>query len=41
MYHDLDKAGVRTGTDSPPGQFQFTDQQATNHPLRFYRVRSP
>ena len=28
-------------TDSPPGQFQFSDPQATNRPLRFYRVRSP
>jgi hypothetical protein len=24
-----------------PGQFQFTDPQATNNPQRFYRVRSP
>jgi alpha-tubulin suppressor-like RCC1 family protein len=24
-----------------PGQFQFTDLQATNGPARFYRVRSP
>jgi hypothetical protein len=24
-----------------PGQFQFTDPQATNGPQRFYRVRSP
>jgi hypothetical protein len=23
------------------GQFQFTDAQATNFPLRFYQVRSP
>jgi hypothetical protein len=30
-----------TVTDSPPGHFQFTDPQAINHPLRFYRVRSP
>ena len=30
-----------TVTDNPPGQFQFSDPQATNHPLRFYRVRSP
>jgi hypothetical protein len=28
-------------TDSPPGQFQFTDWQATNISQRFYRVRSP
>ena len=28
-------------TDSPPGQFQFTDPQATNTSRRFYRVRSP
>jgi len=24
-----------------PGQFQFTDPTATNHPSRFYQVRSP
>jgi hypothetical protein len=24
-----------------PGQFQFTDAQATNGPKRFYRTRSP
>ena len=24
-----------------PGQFQFTDPQATNNPQRFYRLRSP
>jgi hypothetical protein len=30
-----------TVTDSPPGQFQFTDPQAANRPMRFYRVRSP
>jgi hypothetical protein len=29
-----------TVTDSPPGQFQFTDPQATNSPQRFYRVSS-
>jgi hypothetical protein len=28
-------------TEVSPGQFQFTDPQATNSPLRFYRVRSP
>ncbi|MCX6916160.1 MAG: leucine-rich repeat protein [Verrucomicrobia bacterium] len=28
-------------TDSPPGQFQFTDSQATNARQRFYQVRSP
>jgi hypothetical protein len=28
-------------TDSPPGHYQFSDPQATNNPLRFYRVRSP
>jgi alpha-tubulin suppressor-like RCC1 family protein len=27
--------------EDSPGQFQFTDSQATNSPLRFYRVRSP
>jgi uncharacterized protein YqkB len=28
-------------TEAPPGQFQFTDSQATNIPRRFYRVSSP
>jgi alpha-tubulin suppressor-like RCC1 family protein len=28
-------------TEVTPGQFQFTDPQATNTPQRFYRVRSP
>jgi alpha-tubulin suppressor-like RCC1 family protein len=28
-------------TEVPPGQFQFTDPQATNNLRRFYRVRSP
>jgi hypothetical protein len=28
-------------TEGPPGQFQFTDSQATNSPQRFYRVQSP
>ena len=27
--------------ETVPGQYQFTDSQATNFPLRFYRVRSP
>jgi hypothetical protein len=27
--------------ESPPGQYQFTDTQATNVPVRFYRVSSP
>ena len=27
-------------TEISPGQFQFTDPQATNYPQRFYRVRS-
>jgi WD40 repeat protein len=27
-------------TEVSPGQFQFTDPQATNSPLRFYRVRA-
>ncbi len=30
-----------TLTEISPGQFQFTDPQATNIPRRFYRVRSP
>jgi alpha-tubulin suppressor-like RCC1 family protein len=28
-------------TEPSPGQFRFTDSQATNTPQRFYRVRSP
>jgi hypothetical protein len=28
-------------TEVAPGQFQFTDPQASNAPQRFYRVRSP
>ena len=28
-------------TESPPGQYQFTDLPATNSPPRYYRVRSP
>jgi hypothetical protein len=32
----------RSGTEEvSPGQFQFTDPQATSSPRRFYRVRSP
>ena len=30
-----------TPAEISPGQFQFTDLQAPNHPQRFYRVRSP
>jgi Kelch motif len=28
-------------TEDSPGQFQFTDPQATNSPQRFYRLREP
>ncbi len=28
-------------TEVAPGQFQFTDPQATNTPRRFYRLRAP
>ena len=28
-------------TEVSPGQFQFTDPQATNNPQRFYVIRSP
>jgi len=28
-------------TELSPGQFQFTDAQATNTPQRFYRLRAP
>ncbi len=27
--------------EAAPGQFQFTDEQATNSARRFYRIRSP
>jgi len=30
-----------TPVETPPGQYQFTDPQSTNHPQSFYRVRSP
>ncbi len=30
-----------TPTEAPPGQYQFTDLQASNRVQRFYRVRSP
>jgi hypothetical protein len=30
-----------TPTEAPPGQYQFTDLQASNLVQRFYRVRSP
>ncbi|TSA41334.1 MAG: hypothetical protein D4R57_00720 [Verrucomicrobiales bacterium] len=33
--------GPAVETPAASGQFQFTDSQATNHPQRFYRVRSP
>ena len=32
---------VGSFTETSPGQFEFTDPQATNFPKRFYRVRSP
>ena len=32
---------VGSVTESPLGQFQFADPQATNSPQRFYRIRSP
>jgi len=28
-------------TELSPGQFQFTDPQATNSPQRYYRIRWP
>jgi hypothetical protein len=31
---------VGTPTEISPGLFQFTDHQASDHPQRFYRVRS-
>jgi hypothetical protein len=34
-------AALGPATEVSPGQFQFSDQQATNNLQRFYRVRSP
>jgi hypothetical protein len=34
-------ANLGAVTEVSPGQYQFTDTQATNQPRRFYRVRSP
>jgi len=36
-----DWASLTGLTEPSPGQFQFTDPQASNSPRRFYRVRSP
>jgi hypothetical protein len=33
--------GPAVETPAASGQFQFTDPQATNHPMRYYRVTSP
>ena len=33
--------GPAVETPAASGQFQFTDPQATNHPSRFYLIRSP
>ncbi|MGI8965323.1 MAG: GH25 family lysozyme, partial [Limisphaerales bacterium] len=30
-----------TATESSPGYYQFTDSQASNSPVKFYRVRAP
>ena len=32
---------VGIAAQSPPGQYQFTQPDATNYPQRFYRVVSP
>jgi hypothetical protein len=34
-------AALGAATEMSPGQYQFTDLQATNHAQRFYRVSSP
>lgn len=34
-------SALGTATEISPGQYQFTDVQAANYPLRFYRVSSP
>jgi hypothetical protein len=32
---------IGAGTQISPGLFQFIDSNATNHPRRFYQLRSP
>ena len=32
---------VGSATEASPGQYQFTDPQASGNPQCFYRVRSP
>jgi len=34
-------ANLGPAVEAPPGMFQFTDTEATNYPLRFYRVQGP
>src|SRR6266446_7391128 len=36
-----DWTSLGSATEISPGQFQFTDTQATNFPQRFYQIRSP
>ena len=36
-----DWTALGSPTEISPGQYQFSDSQATNGPARFYRVRSP
>lgn len=35
-----ERTSLGSVTEIAPGQFQFTDPQATNSPQRFYRVRA-
>jgi hypothetical protein len=37
----LDWVNLGTATESPPGQYQFIDQTATNWSQRFYRLSAP
>jgi hypothetical protein len=32
---------LSSAIEAPAGQYQFSDPEALNYPLRFYRVRSP
>jgi hypothetical protein len=34
-------SNLGSAVEAPPGRFQFTDLQATNYRLRFYRVQGP
>ena len=37
----IDWADLGPAVETSPGQFDFTDTAAPNHPTRFYQLRSP